>query len=287
MIATLLMIAVAVAASVVMYSWVNSMVKSQATQSQTAIRIDQVQFFNYKDTMQISVSVRNTGTTGAVIQTLYIYRADAQIAKVDKVNMAVPAGVLSTFGFTTAQAVGGAQQWYAEPVDATNQITLPAGELKTSSAYMIRMVTDNGFSVEGTYYTPNNFPGALHHFTFAADGQPSTYTINDRAALWSFKVTAMDYYEKPVVLWTGTLPTTKSVSVILNPPTGASLAAQTITASERTWTWLDGVGTFTVAATIRLSPEPAAGTGYTITVVSSADTGNRGSQNCATFKVLS
>jgi len=280
------MIAVAVAASVVMYSWVNTMVKTQATQSQTAIRIDQVQFFNYKDTMQIAISIRNTGTTGAVIQTMYVYRADAQIAKMDKVNIAVPAGVLSTFGFTTAQSIGGVPQWYAEPVDAANQITLPAGELKTSAAYLIKLVTDNGFSVEGTYYTPNNFPGALHHFTFTK--QPQTYTISSNT--WGtppWEITAMDYYEKPVVLWTGILPSTKAITLSLNPPTGAATTQVLATSSALgTVGWSNGVGTFTIATTpTGLLPTPAAGTGYTITITSSADTGSR-TGTSGTFSVV-
>jgi len=267
-IATLLMIAVAVAASVVMYSWVNTMVKTQATQSQTAIRIDQVQFYNYQDTMQISVSIRNTGTTGAVIQTMYIYRADAQIAKLDKVNIAIPAGVLSSFGFTTAQSVGGVPQWYADPVDAANQIILPEGELRTSAAYLIRLVTDNGFSVEGTYYTPNNFPGALHHYTFTT--QPGVYNITGHT--WAtFAIEARDYYEKLVINYAGT-PT-----VTIIPSSGASIA------QTAGWAFADGKYAYPVNTT--LVPEPAAGTGYTITLTSSLALGSR-TGTSSTFSVV-
>lgn len=132
-IATLLMIAIAVAASVVMYSWVNSMVKNQATQSQTAIRIEQVQFLATRT--DVEITIRNTGTVGAVIKTVYVYKSDTLIQKFDATGplpIAYSAGELKAF---------------------TLDMSTPA--LDQSSAYQIKVVTDIGFSVEGTYYTPN------------------------------------------------------------------------------------------------------------------------------------
>lgn len=128
-IATLLMIAIAVAASVVMYTWVNTMVANQAKQSQTAIRIEQVQFLDTRT--RIEITIRNTGTVGAVIKTVYVYKSDTLIQKFDGDGEAYLAGELRAFSVTMATA------------------------LAKSSAYQIKVVTDIGFSAEGTYYTPN------------------------------------------------------------------------------------------------------------------------------------
>jgi flagellin-like protein len=46
LVATLLLIAIAVAASVITYSWVMSMIGSQSQQAQTQIRIDMITWVN-------------------------------------------------------------------------------------------------------------------------------------------------------------------------------------------------------------------------------------------------
>jgi flagellin-like protein len=130
-IATLLLIAIAVAASVVMYSWVNTMVANQAKQSQTAIRIEQVRF---PTSTSIIISIRNTGTVGAMIKTVYVYKSDTLIRKFDSIDTAYSAGELK---------------------DLVN--LMPYSPLQVASAYSIRVVTDIGFSVKGTYYTPNTW----------------------------------------------------------------------------------------------------------------------------------
>ena len=128
-IATLLMIAIAVAASVVMYTWVNTMVTNQAKQSQTAIRIEQVRFLT---TTSIEITIRNTGTVGAVLKTVYVYSTDTLMSK-NSIDQAYTAGELRAFTITS-------------------ETTLSA-----HAAYDIKIVTDIGFSVTGTYYTPNTW----------------------------------------------------------------------------------------------------------------------------------
>jgi len=68
LIATLLLIAIAVAASVITYSWVMSMIGSQSQQAQTQVRIDTVSWDVDNDTLD--VVIRNTGSVGATIESV-------------------------------------------------------------------------------------------------------------------------------------------------------------------------------------------------------------------------
>jgi len=167
-IATLLMIAIAVAASVVMYSWMNTMVKNQATQSQTAIRLEEVQF-NINETLKeqyIKISIRNTGTVGAVIQTVYVYQQDTQLYKFDNLGIAFSANQLQAVGFTNNTDTT-KETWnddsslgecdVVKSTDGNDDALVMTVALKTATAYRIKMVTDIGFSVESTYYTPNQW----------------------------------------------------------------------------------------------------------------------------------
>lgn len=162
-IATLLMIAIAVAASVVMYSWVNTMVKNQSTQSPTAIRIEEVQF-DAEVTGQlyyfIKISIRNTGTVGAVIKTVYVYQQDTQLYKFDDLNIAFSANQLQAIGFTDG-VFSDVDAWesacdLSAPDVIKDRQTMSIG-LQTATSYLIKVVTDIGYIVEGTYYTPNSF----------------------------------------------------------------------------------------------------------------------------------
>src|SRR4030066_397318 len=69
LIATLLLIAIAVAASVLTYSWVMSMIGSQSAQAQTQVRIDSVKF-NSSDAFY--PMLRNTGSTSATMESVGI-----------------------------------------------------------------------------------------------------------------------------------------------------------------------------------------------------------------------
>ena len=66
LIATLLLIAIAVAASVLTYSWVMSMVGSQSAQAQTPVRIDGVNWY----ATGVTVDIRNTGSVAATIESM-------------------------------------------------------------------------------------------------------------------------------------------------------------------------------------------------------------------------
>ena len=136
-VATLLLIAIAVAAAIVSYSWIMSMIKTQGSAAQTGIRLEIVKFAkNGTSNDWVNVTIRNVGSVGTKIETLYI-----------------------TCGENT----------YAQDYNSTNTIAiedkremcfgsneLPSGFSWTEGeAYDIKVVTDNGFTVDGTYYAPS------------------------------------------------------------------------------------------------------------------------------------
>lgn len=94
-IAALLLIGIAVAGAVITYTWVMSMVKTQGAAAQTAIRLDEVLFGNYTEDDQyagnysVKVTIRNTGSVPTVIESIYVYKGDAQIAVVTGVDFAL------------------------------------------------------------------------------------------------------------------------------------------------------------------------------------------------------
>jgi flagellin-like protein len=160
-IATLLLIAISVAASVVTYSWVMSMVKTQGGQAQTMIKVDEVLFGRDSGGTGcgILVSIRNTGSVAAVIQTVYVYKGDTQILKKDGFGYAITAGAVKSLGFSEvawANLRSGGIKLPTPDKTYDSGITF-SSDLEFSSAYLVKVVTDNGFSVEGTYYTPSAF----------------------------------------------------------------------------------------------------------------------------------
>ncbi len=75
LITTLLLIAIAVAASVLTYSWVMSMVGSQSAQAQTQVRIDTVVWHGKYRTITadgFTLLIRNTGSVAATIESISI-----------------------------------------------------------------------------------------------------------------------------------------------------------------------------------------------------------------------
>lgn len=141
LIATLLLIAIAVAASVLTYSWVMSMVGSQATQAQTQMRIDSV---TWKGTPGApangcDILVRNTGSVATVVESVSI-----------RINTSGSAATIYT-----VTAAGGS-------VDVGGTKTIP-NSLCTlvwtvSTSYVIRITTNTGFYYETTATTPAVIP---------------------------------------------------------------------------------------------------------------------------------
>ena len=70
LIATLLLIAIAVAGSMIAYSWIMSMLGSQSQRAQTQVRIDTVSWAT--DLTTVKAAVRNTGSVPATIESISI-----------------------------------------------------------------------------------------------------------------------------------------------------------------------------------------------------------------------
>lgn len=135
-IAALLLIAISVAAAVITYSWVMTMIDTQGKAAQTAMRIEDVTWTSNLITV---ITVRNTGAVPVVITTVYIYQGDTKIIRADITDAAILAGATADIEVSTDAPTG-------------------PGPLSTSTGYKIKIVSDNGFVIEGTYYTPSAFP---------------------------------------------------------------------------------------------------------------------------------
>jgi len=153
-IAALLLIAISVAAAVITYSWVMTMIEGQGSQAQTTIRFEEVVFDVANSENQIKFVVRNSGGVTAVIQTVYIYQGDTRIVKQDDVDHPISAGETAEMGLSDD-----AEEWetgnLAEPVNDVVVAVTWNDNFALSTAYSVKVVTDNGFTIEGTYYSPS------------------------------------------------------------------------------------------------------------------------------------
>lgn len=134
LIATLLLIAIAVAASVLTYSWVMSMVSSQSAQAQTQIRIDTVDWRATPHTT-INVTLRNTGSVAATIESVAMKENKAGSSFVTLTGAvgnpkSLDVGAALTFTYTVTPAPG------------------------LSTAYVIRVTATTGFYYELVATTP-------------------------------------------------------------------------------------------------------------------------------------
>lgn len=131
LIATLLLIAIAVAASVLTYSWVMSMIGSQSAQAQTQVRIDSVKW--NKTTTGFFLDVRNTGSVDATLESVAI-----------RPNTAGSSSVV----YSVSTSIGtGTHKW----VGATATVVL-------STSYVIRVTTNTGFYYETVFTSPAAWP---------------------------------------------------------------------------------------------------------------------------------
>ena len=122
LIATLLLIAIAVAASVITYSWVMSMIGAQSTQAQTAVRIDNVAFD--VDSDSVNVTIRNIGSVSADIVTVGVKLTSA--SSYTTVNIS-PARAIA---IGTADDVA---------------VSLTGLDLQTGYNYDVKVITSTGF----------------------------------------------------------------------------------------------------------------------------------------------
>ena len=131
LIATLLLIAIAVAASVLTYSWVMSMIGSQSAQAQTQVRIDSVEW----GTGVFSLDVRNTGSVDASIESVSI-----------RLNSA---GATATVFDAETLKVSLGPGTHTDPL--LGEMVFPYTNAKS---YVIRVTTNTGFYYEAVFTSP-------------------------------------------------------------------------------------------------------------------------------------
>ena len=114
------------------------------------------------------ISIRNTGTVPVVIQTIYISQGSTQLFVKDQIGYALGAGTVKSLGLTTAtgitattftdlQVKSAGITLTALPVSQMFSVATWSTNLEVSKAYTIKIVTDNGFNIEGVYYAPTSF----------------------------------------------------------------------------------------------------------------------------------
>jgi flagellin-like protein len=80
--ATLLLIVIAVAAIVVTYAWIMTYMTSAGHQAGVMMSIENVNFFSEGDEKKVNVTVSNAGTSNTNIARIYMGTSEANLAKV-------------------------------------------------------------------------------------------------------------------------------------------------------------------------------------------------------------
>ena len=117
----------------------------------------------------VAISIRNTGSVATVIQTVYIYQGDTAILEFDGAAYTIQPSKVLKLGFTDGAATsetdwsnlallsGGTALSSPNKIWASTDGITFSSDLAVSTSYTVKVVTDNGFTVEGTYYTPSSF----------------------------------------------------------------------------------------------------------------------------------
>jgi flagellin-like protein len=131
LIAILLLIAIAVAGSGMSFSWIMSLQSSQYVQAQTQIRIDMVQWnISYN---KVIVTVRNTGSTEATIETISLRKNESGaefITDTDELPVTIHV---------------------QDKINVVWDVDL----LNSGTSYVIRITTSTGFYTETVSSTPS------------------------------------------------------------------------------------------------------------------------------------
>ena len=79
--ATLLLIVIAVAAVIVTYAWVMTFTTSTTNQAGAVLSVENVRFYNQSSTVyNIDITLRNSGTADATIDTVYMGESSSDLA---------------------------------------------------------------------------------------------------------------------------------------------------------------------------------------------------------------
>ncbi|MCK4884644.1 hypothetical protein KAS24_01110 [Candidatus Bathyarchaeota archaeon] len=78
--ATLLLIVIAVAAVIVTYAWVMTFTASTTSQAGAILKVDNVRFYTVSSTDYVEVIIRNSGTGDAKVDSVYTGTTDSNLA---------------------------------------------------------------------------------------------------------------------------------------------------------------------------------------------------------------
>ncbi|HDQ06876.1 MAG TPA: hypothetical protein ENN36_09205 [Candidatus Bathyarchaeota archaeon] len=79
--ATLLLIVIAVAAVIVTYAWVMTFTGSTTSQGSVMLKVDNVRFYTQGEIPRIEIVVRNTGTADATVDTVYVGETSSNLVE--------------------------------------------------------------------------------------------------------------------------------------------------------------------------------------------------------------
>ncbi|MDQ1281568.1 MAG: hypothetical protein QG670_2833 [Thermoproteota archaeon] len=115
----------------------------------------------------LEVTVQNTGTVTVRIQALYVYNGSEEVIMWNNIGLVLGASDADMLGFADDTALWNFLLPHMDPLPYTNARVGSSGvtttwststaDLSVSIAYTIKVVTDNGFTVQDTFYTPDSF----------------------------------------------------------------------------------------------------------------------------------
>ena len=79
--ATLLLIVIAVAAVIVTYAWVMTFTTSTTSQSGAVLNLENIRFYNISTTKYVEVVIRNSGTADAKVEEVYAGTSSTSLTK--------------------------------------------------------------------------------------------------------------------------------------------------------------------------------------------------------------
>jgi flagellin-like protein len=106
--ATLLLIVIAVSAVIVTYAWVMTFTESTTGQAGAILTVENVRFYDESTTQYIDITLRNSGTADATVDTVYMgtSASDLEALGTDATTGTVPAGSTYTIKITNAWSAG-------------------------------------------------------------------------------------------------------------------------------------------------------------------------------------
>jgi flagellin-like protein len=126
--ATLLLIVIAVAAVIVTYAWVMTFTTSTTSKAGAVLSPENIRFYNSSGVLKVDITIRNSGTADARIVDVYNGTSSTNLAKFT--------GTI-TWNPTTQMAVA----------SGSLTITLSSFTWATGTTYYFKVVTDAGLSL--------------------------------------------------------------------------------------------------------------------------------------------